>query len=75
MLLCSFVWDKKIRRKTLKRQDCLSLIIIITKILVQSLFQRHANVIDEIKGFADDVNRLREQSKLMESCEATAQVR
>ena len=32
-------------------------------------------MIDEIKGFADDVNRLREQSKLMESFEKAAQVR
>ncbi|KAK2560477.1 Spectrin beta chain [Acropora cervicornis] len=40
-----------------------------------SLLQRHANVIDEIKGFADDVNRLREQSKLVESSEATAQTK
>ena len=31
-------------------------------------------MIDEIKGFADDVNRLREQSKLMESSELAAQV-
>lgn len=66
---------RKSKEKTLKRQDCSSLIIIITKIFVQSLLQRHANVIDEIKGFADDVNRLREQSKLVESSEATAQVR
>ena len=41
----------------------------------QSLLQRHTNVIDEVKGFADDVNRLREQSKLMESSEAAAKVR
>ncbi|XP_015749829.1 PREDICTED: spectrin alpha chain, non-erythrocytic 1-like isoform X1 [Acropora digitifera] len=40
-----------------------------------SLLQRHANVIDEIKGFADDVNRLREQSKLVESSEVTAQTK
>lgn len=67
---------RKSEEKTSKRQDCSSLIIIITKIIfVQSLLQRHANVIDEIKGFADDVNRLREQSKLVESSEATAQVR
>ena len=31
-------------------------------------------MIDEIKGFADDVNRLREQSKLMESIEMAAEV-
>jgi len=43
-------------------------------VLFQSLLQRHTNVIDEIKGFADDVNRLREQSKLMESSEKAAQV-
>lgn len=41
----------------------------------QSLLQRHTNVIDEIKGFADDVNRLREQSKLMESNEKAAEVK
>ena len=40
----------------------------------KSLLQRHTNVIDEIKGFADDVNRLREQSKLMESIEMAAEV-
>ena len=68
-------WTRKSEEKTFERQDCSSLIIIITKIFVQSLLQRHANVIDEIKGFADDVNRLREQSKLVESSEATAQVR
>ena len=31
-------------------------------------------MIDEIKGFADDMNRLREQSKLMESNEQAVQV-
>ena len=30
-------------------------------------------MIDEIKGFADDMNRLREQSKLMESNEQAVQ--
>ncbi|XP_068689103.1 spectrin beta chain-like isoform X1 [Montipora foliosa] len=40
-----------------------------------SLLQRHTNVIDEIKGFADDVNRLREQSKLMESIETASQTK
>ena len=32
-------------------------------------------MIDDIKGFADDVNRLREQSKLMESNEKAVQVK
>ena len=31
-------------------------------------------MVDEIQGFADDVNRLREQSKLMESNDKSAQV-
>ena len=31
-------------------------------------------MIDEIKGFSDDMNRLREQSKLMESNEQAVQV-
>lgn len=75
MLLLVLSGTRKSEEKTLRRQDCLSLNIIITKIIVQSLLQRHANVIDEIKGFADDVNRLREQSKLMESSEAAVQVR
>ena len=32
-------------------------------------------MIDAVKGFADDVNRLKEQSKLMESNEMAAQVK
>ena len=47
---------------------------VVLFICFKSLLQRHTNVIDEIKGFADDVNRLREQSKLMESIEMAAEV-
>ena len=47
---------------------------VVLFIYFKSLLQRHTNVIDEIKGFADDVNRLREQSKLMESIEMAAEV-